>query len=368
MVKGSTAPSYKNIWSLKTEDMLQGLSWHWWWWIFFIDNPSNPSKPKQLMILWSTKQIKQIEVNGMPWKQKNPPSYENGKLTFNGMTAAWWYDGEKMVEPLMLDGSDFEVKKDGGSGELNPLLEGKDYRFYGNSKRYHVNIVDEDNDFRFELTPWNPYLQDHRFNEQYYIRNYNYNILKIYGMKLNGLIDGEKVTGSGYFQRVSVNSPAMPWYWGLIHCEDGSFIQYFKPFIGLQIFRTKPDQNSYLDRGDIALSKDLLFYHKGTDTEYKFDKKYLSIDYTIRGQLPVVKVIGEDSHKKLQLTLKAYSRAYWRFEQPRKYMMKSILFYNEYPAVVKEFKFSLKDKDLEVGKEDLGKTYSNFEHSWGKLL
>ena len=368
MSNDSAKPHYKNIWSLKTDDMLQGLSWHWWWWIFFIDNPSNPSKPKQLMILWSTKQVEQIEVNDKLWKQKKPPSYENGTLKFNGMVAAWWFDGEKMVEPLVLEGSDFEVKKNGGSGELNPLLKGKDYRFYGNSKRYHVNIVDENNDFRFELTPWNPYLQNHRFNEQNYIRDYNYNILKIYGMKLKGLIDGEEVTGSGYFQRVSVNSPAMPWYWGLIHCEDGSFLQYFKPFIGPQIFRSKPKQNSNLEFGDISLSKHLVFYHKGTDTEYRFDKKDIDIVYHTDNDLPIVEVKGEDDHKKLNLVLQAYSRAYWKFKQPRKYLMKSILFYNEYPAIVKDFDFTLKNEGLKVEKRDIGKTYSNFEHSWGKLL
>ena len=77
---------------------------------------------------------------------------------------------------------------------------------------------------------------------------------------------------------------------------------------------------------------------------------------------------GKDKEKEFFLRLKAYTRAYWRFEQPRRMGMKSILYYNEYPAEVDEFKFKLLDGSLEVSKKDLGFTACNFEHSWGKLI
>lgn len=48
--------------------------------------------------------------------------------------------------------------------------------------------------------------------------------------------------------------------------------------------------------------------------------------------------------------------------------MKSILYYNEYPAEVIDFKFRKLDGSLEVEKKDLGFTACNFEHAWGKLI
>ncbi len=351
-------------WGLKFDNMLPGLSWYWWWWIFFIENPENPVRPKQLMILWSTKYTDDITINDEPWSVRKLPKWNDDVLKFNGMTAAWWYDGKEMHDPIVLKKMDFEVRK----GELHPLCNGADYRFFGTPDKYRVNIIDDRYDFRLQLTPWNDYLQKHRFRENYYTKKYSYNILKIYGMKLKGVIEGKKATGSGYFQRVNVNAPATPWYWGLVHCRNGSFIHYFNPFIGPQMFRSKRKQCSKLDWGDISLSKSILFYHRESNTEYNFDKKDVKLSHCFEGAHPVFHIQGDDNEKSIHMVLKAYSRAKWRFQQPRKHGMKSILYYNEYPAVLKHFKFEKKDGTLRVEKEGLGKTYANFEHTWGKML
>ena len=77
---------------------------------------------------------------------------------------------------------------------------------------------------------------------------------------------------------------------------------------------------------------------------------------------------GRDKEKEIHLKLKAYARAYWRFQQPKRWGMKSILYYNEYPAEVENFQFSIRNGSLKVKKEDLGDSSSNFEHTWGKLI
>jgi hypothetical protein len=48
--------------------------------------------------------------------------------------------------------------------------------------------------------------------------------------------------------------------------------------------------------------------------------------------------------------------------------MKSILYYNEYPAEVVDFSFKTNDGSLKLEKGDLGEGVSNFEHTWGKLI
>jgi hypothetical protein len=359
---------YKNLWVLKTDDMLKNLSWWWWWWLFFVKDPDNPGKTKQFMILWSTKYTDNIKVMDEKWSVSKLPTWEDGVLKFNGMTCAWWYDGKQMYDPLMIVKSDFEVRKEGPFGEVKPLVDGADYRFLGSPEKYEVNIKDDKNDFRFEMTPWNDYLQQHNFNESQYTKKYSYNILKIFGMKMNGRINGEEVTGSAYQQRVTVNAPAAPWYWGLVHFDDGSYLDYFMPFIGPQIFRTKEKAKSWLDWGDRALNRSIHFYHRESNTEFKFKKKQVTITHKVKDGLPIFDVLGKDKEKQIYLRLKAYSRAHWRFQQRRKRGMRSILYYNEFPAEVTHFHFKTRDGSVNVKKGDLGESAANFEHTWGKLI
>ena len=371
MVKDVTTKAqkpYENMWVLKTDNMIKNLSWWWWWWLFFIKDPDNPKRTKQLMILWSTKYTDNIKVMDMEWAVKQLPTWDGDVLKFNGMTCAWWFDGRKMHDPLVLKKMDFEVRHEGDSGELKPLLDGTDYRFFGGPEKYTVNIKDKENDFHFEMTPWNDYLQKHRFNENEYTKKFSYNIMKVFGMRMKGSVKGEDIEGSAYLQRVTVNAPAAPWYWGLVHFEDGSYIDYYNPHVGPQIFRTKEKARSKLDWGDFKLSRSIHFYHRPSDTEFKFGSRATRIRHRVVNNLPIFDITGKDKEKEFHLTLKAYSRAYWRFQQPRNWGMRSILYYNEYPAEVVEFSFRTLDGSLKVRKEDLGWTASNFEHTWGKLI
>ena len=82
--------------------------------------------------------------------------------------------------------------------------------------------------------------------------------------------------------------------------------------------------------------------------------------------VPVAHVQGENSEgETLRLVLESYSRAYWRFEQKFWGIFKSILYYNEYPVILKEFEY--KGLDGTITREDLGKVVGNAEHAWGFL-
>ena len=47
----------------------------------------------------------------------------------------------------------------------------------------------------------------------------------------SGSVDGEKFEGTGYFQKVSVQAPTFPWFWGMLHFDDGSYLDWFMPHI-----------------------------------------------------------------------------------------------------------------------------------------
>ena len=358
----------RNIWFLKTDNMIPNLTWCWWWWLFFVKDPDRPGRTKQLMILWSTKYTKDIMIMDKKWSVRQLPNWDGTVLKFNGVTAAWWYDNQKMYHPLLLEEMDFEVRNDGDSGELRPIKDGTDYRFYGSPEKYVVNIQDPNNDFLFEMTPWNDHMQKHRFREKNYTKKYGHNILQMYGMKMRGHIDGIEVEGSACHQRVTVNAPGAPWYWGLVHWDNGSYVVFSNPFVGPQMFRKTEKPTSLLDWGDIRLYRSIRFYHQETNTEYEFRTSAIRIRHTVENGLPIFDVTGTDKEKEVHLRLKAYARAYWRFQQPRRWGIKSILHYNEYPAEVVDFYFATRDGSLKVKKDDLGESASNFEHTWGKLI
>ena len=58
------------------------------------------------MVLWSTKDNPLVKVNDHEWKPFGRPAFDSdGATAMEGMVAAWWYDGQKMLEPLILEES-----------------------------------------------------------------------------------------------------------------------------------------------------------------------------------------------------------------------------------------------------------------------
>jgi len=371
------------LWDLNTDDKIPKLTWWWWWWLFFIKNEKEPEKTKQLMILWSTKECDEIFVNDHLWKKKEEIRRKSkGKdgqvLTFGGMVAVWYYDGEKMLDPFFLKECDFELVQEQGRGYLLPKLE-KDYSFRGENDKFVVNIKGGEIDFSFELTPWNRFLSTPRYSKRNYFGSYGYEILKLYGMKMRGNLDlrwkKEKISGSAYFQKVTVNAPTVPWYWGVLHTERGDYLDYFMPHLGLGMFRRSEKPRSYLDRCEIPLSKNLQFYDAERDELFRFHKLRIKKEFD-RQNLPIFHIkaksrSGQRGEGEISLSLRSYSRAYWRFEQKYLKLFRAILYYNEYPVVLEDFEFRWKFEDgssHRLRREDLGYVTGNSEHAWGKLL
>lgn len=365
----SATMDYNLMWDLNTKEKQPGLTWWWWWWIFFIKNHENPERSKQLMILWSTKNCDRIKVNDYDWHRKGGISQKPGMLKFNGMTGIWYYDGKKMHEPFALVPSDYTVKWKGESGLLKPHTENT-YIFEGDPENYRVLIEQDDYRFDFKMKPWSKFMSEHRYNSNRYLKNWSYNILKIYGSRLGGSMETpqggrEKVTGTAYFQKVMVNAPAVPWYWGVLHAEDGSYIDYFKPHLGFSMLRRTVKPRSIWDWGELALTRSLQFYIQERDSRLMFKKISITKGFT-KDNLPVFRVSARKPGTKLEFTLRSYSRAHWRFEQPWWGRFNSILYYNEYPVVLEKFHFE--DKDGRIKRDDLGYVTGNSEHSWGILI
>lgn len=374
----SPAEIAEKVWNLNLSEKIRGLTWWWWWWIFFIDNPDDPARPRQLMILWSTKNCDRIRVMDFDWERRggitrdrDPVTREN-RMAFNGMTAVWYYDGKRMYDPFLLTENDFRVNWK-NSGELRPL-GGGDLRFFGGPAEYTVRVQEPERgfDFTFKMSPWSDFLSTPRYASRHYTGRYGYNILRFYGMKMEGSLttptDRETFSGTAYFQKVMVNAPTIPWYWVVLHSERGHYIDYFRPHVGLQMLRRTERPRSRLDRDGLPLSRGLQFYDPEADTLHRFKRMTVKKNF-IPGpveELPVFHVNAENTEgERLSMVLESYSRAYWRFEQRFWRLFRSILYYNEYPVVLREFTFT--GKDGTITGDDLGRVVGNAEHAWGFL-
>lgn len=198
---------------------LEKGGWLWWFWLFFIDNPDEVEKPRQLAILWSRKDEKSITCNDKRFKFEDA---NNGNL--EGVVASWYFDGKGMNHNFLLEKSDLEIDSSSlETGGETPTS------FHINGERCKVEIG---NDFHFSAEPRDEYdfAINSRTSKQYPL-GLNYSMLRSNRLDLESEIKGEAVTGSAYFQRVFVNAPTPSWYWGIFHFENGGFLDYYKPYI-----------------------------------------------------------------------------------------------------------------------------------------
>jgi len=359
------------MWDLDISERIRNFTWWWWWWLLFIKDPEEPKRSRQLMILWSTKDCQRIKVNDRWWERRFDISKTENETRFHGMTAAWYFDGNKMHEPFVLEDNSFAVRRSSADdGELVPESNNT-YVFSGNPKQYKLHIKRPGFDMRFKMSPWNAFMDEQRYKKARYFGKYGYNGLRIYGQKLSGTIStdagSEDITGTAYFQKIMVNAPAMPWYWGVFHTEDGSYIDYMMPHIGLQMGRSTEAPRSWRDGNGLRLSNHMQFHVARENRTYFFKVKKFQKTWTPEG-LPVFTVQGrsKDGKARMDMTLESYSRAFWRFEQRYLRWFNSVLYYNEYPVEVKKLEF--REGGQKITLDDVGYITGNCEHTWGKLL
>lgn len=321
----------KKVFDIKNEPMPKG-SWWWWFWLFFFDNPKNPEKPRQLMILWSTKNEKVIDCNDL----KITFNRSLGRRNLDGALASWYFDGEKMHHNFLLEQCNIKVT----GKELS--TDSKTPTSFAIAGKKSTVKIGKDFEFIAEM------IKKHDFTRPEYhsndiIGNKGYRILRVNHFDLKGKVEGKEIEGSAYFQRVFVNAPSPSWYWGLFHFDKGAILSYFRPhFMGLPI---KQDITLF-DGKNTHRFKNIRVNRKGTD-------------------VPDFEVSGENENEKISFTVNAYSHSSWTFRKLAFGFLPSRLVYNEYPATISDMTLLNKVSGKELR---LGKAIGNAEHTTGLLL
>ena len=392
------AGDLSTMWRLQNRPPLHHLTWDWWWWLVMLDDPNGKPSGRQLMVLWSTKDNPLVEVNGTPWTPQGRPGFdEHDGMALDGMVCAWWFDGTQMHEPVIQricrivampdthpkwPSDQNEVGK--GGGAVVPLLEeDMSMGLKSDLSEFWLNLsTDQDaahpmvpKEMRLKLTPWNSAMSTAREATATYAANMGYDILRLHGTKASGTFDGEEVNGTAYFQKVSVQAPSVPWYWGVLHLDDGSYIDWFLPHLSFTVTARDNRPWKRRDFGHIGLSQGGLFH----DGKHRRSEKFTNVTVEKVGSnrsegkhghspgapLPKFNIKMWNGRTVIELTVQAIERAHWTFNQPTRGGLTSHLTYNEYQLKLE--KLRIIDEHGIRKETDYEWARGNAEHSWGLL-
>jgi hypothetical protein len=180
--------------------------------------------------------------------------------------------------------------------------------------------------------------------------NMGYNILRLNHFDLSGKVDGKKITGTGYFQRVFVNAPSVPWFWGCFHFENGGMLTYFNP----RVF-------------GVSIKKDIAFFD-GKDMHRFRDIKVRRSDAGGEFERPEFHISGEDGKESIEFTVSSYEHSSWTFRKKTRGIIPNKLVYNEYPAWIRHIRLTDKATGKIRTEKDFGAAIGNAEHTTGMLL
>ena len=373
---------FSSLWTLQQRPPLNHLTWDWWWWLVMLDDPKNAEPGKQLMVLWSTKDNEMVQVNDVIWNPKGKPGFdEQGGIRLDGMVCAWWFDGSVMHDEIISHVCDMIVlpahhpswpsssKSNRGGGAVVPLLDSDcSMGMVEDLSKFWLNLNLSENSpiqsVQVNLTPWNPAMSTARQANATYAGNMGYDILRLHGTKVSGVIDGEPVNGTAYFQKVCVQAPSVPWYWGMLHFSDGSYLDWFLPHASLTMLSRDARAWKKRDVSHIALSQGGLFHDAQNKRSERFEIVSVKKDMQ-SNNLPHFDVHLKNGRTSIHISAQAVERAHWDFHQPTRGGVWSHLTYNEYPLVVEELR--IEDEFGIRSKSDYEWLRGNAEHSWGFL-
>lgn len=355
--------TWAEVFDVDPSHALPNRTWWWWWFIFFFRNEVDDARTKQMVLLWGTRNCRALVINDHVWRRNGDIRRTGSSVDSDGMAAGWYFDGAMMYDPLFVDHGPIRSNWNGG-GRLALETENA-YAFDATRTPQAVSVRRPGLDIRIDVSHWTDFLSQVVPTGKRYLYHLGYQMHKIRGVRARGSIalgsHLETVEGTAYFQKVRINSPTSPWYWGVFHAHDGSYIDYFLPHIGPPALRRSRAHGSRFDWGEFHLSRSFQFYEAATGEMHKI--KGIRVTKRYAGDLPIFRLEGERAGKSVELEMSAYARACWEIRQPFLGRMTNVLFYNEYPANVTRFEF--RDGGRRVTLDDLGPIVGNCEHAWG---
>ena len=304
-------------------------------------------------------------MNDYSWEPSKSIEVDGHHATFESMVASWYYDGLVMHEPLLLDHGKTETERDDHFGSIRMEGHGGVYSYGGSNAEFWLKIDTKNVGVDLSMGRWKDALAELVPTGKNYLGNLGYSMLKYRGLSSSGSIRiGDQlnhVEGRSYFQKVRISSITPCWYWGTVQWDNGAYLQYFLPHVGIPMLRHSISHESVMDWGEGMISKTLNYYDPEEKKEYDLEEIRLTKHY--ENGLPIFNVNASSGNTELSIEMAAYARCAWKISQPLIGPLWSWIFYNEYPATVRRFKFD--NDNGSKSDHDFGRSYCNCEHTWG---
>lgn len=351
---------FEQIWHLDFNEIKPG-GWLWWFWLFFINNPKNPLKPKQFMILWSVKKDKLIYCNKLPISFDKKMKIDGNSKKFKGTVAAWYFDGEKMHENYLLENCEMEIDSEKkylkARGKTNSCFK------FENDK-FEVLIEKDGEKLKFNAMEISEVCLDpEKKSSEFFggLMSIHANIMEY--LKLDVDLNGEKLAGTAYFQKILVNAPPPEWYWGFFHHKNGSFVTYFNTYLGRAILKDNL-MDTKLKTPTAPITSDFIIYDAEKREKYTFKK--LKITPKIKEDDNYIhEIIAENRDYLVEATAETYAKTVWHFRKQLSFLpIQTNFMYNEYPAKINVILKNKNNGSTKTFSDGVG----NVENAWGLII
>jgi hypothetical protein len=344
--------------------------WFWWFWLFFIHDKdtARTGKCRQVMILWSIKKDPKIKCNSLDIEFPVQLEKTGGKYLLNGAAAAWYFDGERMHEEIVLEKTKMALDPEGrrlsapGETPSEFYMEGEEFvtKISGKNRAF---------EFRARQTDSHPAVGP-TYGSMQLPRGIGVEGTRLEIMRLSGFEtgpDGEKkgIFGTAYFQKILMAAPPPQWYWGLYHFRDGSFFTYMVLYLGRAVLADNLWSGADLRKPTLSIKQDVLIYHAPSGRVFSGDYLELKPEKIEGTSLWRHCMKGGGRGFRIGATAEAYSHSCWKFTKGIGPLpAKSTFKYNEYPATIRKLVLELDSGE----KIELENGWGNMENAWGFLI
>ncbi len=252
-----------------------------YWFMKF--TPTTPRDSRQLLAMFG-RTTEDIEING-----KKIISKESEK-SCAGFMSSWYFDQKK--KDIVDDRC--EIKISGRSIESNSI--NAKIIISGKFPRYNLIIKKGGKEVcNLEITK--PVKDGDVYEFESFFKTFAGFALINLNFNFSGKLNGKKIIGKCYVQKVIVIGPLVPWYWGRITFENGSVLKYYLPRIELMGV-------------DYKLLSQFNFYDSKTGKKHKFSGLNVK---KLDGELP--RFLISDSGGNISLIIDTYSSHKFTFKK-----------------------------------------------------
>ena len=347
----------------------------WWFFLLFPEGPQGYG-PRQLMFTVAARADKQVRVNDtwLPAMDLARP-VRSGVDHFPALAVGWYFDGQMVHEALLnevatatLSATDQTLRCWADGSAAAPGCEfratvgpapGMEATIRGSGIQANFSTWG-DLDSKYTA----PDIADDSRNPLG-----NVHFVAWRRMHFAGDFDlpggRERLEGLGYFQRVCMNMPLIPWKWIWALFPDGTLFSSFVPYAGLNLTRGSYRffSRNRLEQATISVRQSAYWQRPGTTDETLFD------------QVTVLPLVEGDGHPHFLVTarngqgdwlsFRAASGGHAGFgvHRPVAGPLRSHWHYNEYMFRVADLEGAVGGEPISTATQ--GQGFGNLEYTWG---